>query len=127
MRFSGIAALSTALLLSVGANVFQARRLLQLTDLADKNAPLEGIRLPALHVTDMNNKQILLDVRNPKKTVLYVFSPRCRWCITNSAALSALSSQLRTHEYRLLGISLLADGLREVFVNTQHSIPSVYT
>jgi hypothetical protein len=85
-----------------------------------------GTRVPAIEVTDLDGAKV--QVRwsdDPRPTVLYVFSPTCIWCARNVASITKLAAA-REREYRFIGLSLSAHGVRELVQSTGIVFP-VYT
>jgi peroxiredoxin len=68
---------------------------------------------------------ISFDAGGEKPTVLYVFTPPCRWCERNANNINALVAQ-KSDEFQFIGISLAKDGLPDYVANNGLTIP-VYT
>lgn len=117
-------ALSVLLGVSLAINVLQGTRLLKLTGaIAEQEVRgelPEGAVVRNLEVKDLSGRSVVIDFHSTEKsTVLYVFKPSCAWCERNSASVDSLARQL-PQKYRLIGLSLSKDGLRD-FVRT-HAI-----
>ena len=105
------------LTISVGINFLQARYISKLLDNGEqalaKGKLAIGIRLPPLEVSDLAGvRSTLLYSIVSKPTLLYVFRPDCVWCQRNAGALKALTDRV-SGRFRVIGISLSEDGLRE--------------
>src|SRR5215471_9805145 len=59
------------------------------------------------------------------RTVLYIFSPSCRWCVRNTESINTLSKETSS-QYRFIGLSLSDDRLVE-FVKKHHFHFPVYS
>lgn len=108
---------------SLALNALQATRLLRLADSASEQPLLgelhPGTVVPSIELKDLTGRRVIVDYRIPTSTVLYVFRPSCTWCALNSKSLASLTEQV-SKRYRIIGLSLSADGLED-FVRS-HSI-----
>ena len=84
-RWSGTAAgFSLVLLvLSVGLNTLQARRIRDLVDRKVESPSRIGQKAPPLAGLALNGRPRVLRFDEGQPTVLYFFSPTCRWCEQN--------------------------------------------
>ena len=55
-------------------------------------------------------------------TLLYVFTPPCAWCTRNLPAVKTLAENLKGR-YRVLGLSLSADGLQKYVTDSGLEFP----
>lgn len=122
---------ATAVLsLSVCINILQAMRIAALQDtlqtLSARGELSVGSSLPTVWtVTDVNGRTVTLDFKSfAVPTVLYVFSPSCRWCERNSQSVAFLAKH--ANGYRVVGISLAREGLVN-FVERNQVLMPVYT
>lgn len=77
-----------------------------------------GMTMPQLTATTVDGASAIIDWADPndrRPSILYVFTPSCTWCTQNLANIRALSMSLRSR-YRIIGLSLSDEGLRE-YVN----------
>jgi peroxiredoxin len=83
--------------------------------------------MPALRVVDHSSSQSVTIVYTdvPVPTVVYLFSPHCKFCRQNAKNMSSLVSQV-AGKYRIIGVSLATDGLDEFIGETMIKFP-VYT
>jgi hypothetical protein len=90
------ALLLSGLVLSMVLNGVQGRRILQLENQRNVGtALLEGVTVPRLSVRDLEGRRYLIEY-GPSRvpTVLYVFSPTCRWCRSNAGRIESLGVSL---------------------------------
>ena len=116
MRRIGASALTwVALAISVALNVLQGTRILRLEDEAVATTGLsEGSLVPPLPARDLDGRPSVIEYGSSSvPTVLYVFSPSCRWCQANADSVGSLAGQI-AHKYRTVGISLSRQGTAEV-------------
>jgi len=80
-------------------------------------APLAiGQKIPALAIHDLVDTPVALNWSTSKMaTVVYVFHPPCQWCKRNLESVRMVVDHARN--YRFIGLSLHAEGLKE-YVNT---------
>ena len=73
-----------------------------------------GNIVPSLSGTDLDGKDFTLSYSNdPRKVVLLVFSPRCGFCTRNMPNWKALLQSLDRKSYRIVGVSIISDGVKE--------------
>jgi peroxiredoxin len=120
---SDVTFLLVLLAVSLGANVYLARRLF--SPPPQGPPPLaKGTTVSPLTATRLDGQPQTLSYAE-KKTVLYVFTPSCPWCKRNLPNIKHLVAT-RGAEYRFIGISLEAEGLSSYV--TEHQLPfPVYT
>ncbi|HEX3684617.1 MAG TPA: redoxin domain-containing protein [Bryobacteraceae bacterium] len=108
-------------------NGLQARYIYVLTRSADQaESSRKGLRLTSFEVTDQAGSRTALSFRgNSKPTLLYVFRPGCVWCQRNAQAAGAFFKAVSSR-YRVIGLSLDSDGLKEFVAGQGISFP-VYT
>lgn len=118
----GTLSLVTMLALSLGFNVYLARKVdfrhLQPTVLLKENAKLPAV-LQLLNADGMP-AQLAFDGREP--TVIYVFSPLCPWCKRNEANIRALVAAAGSR-YRIVGVSTVATNLRQYIADGHAPFP----
>jgi peroxiredoxin len=84
----------------------------------------EGSIVPALSGVDLDGNKISLNYQDdPRKAVMLVFSPRCGYCTDNMPNWQSIAQNLDRKLYRILAVSITADGVKEYI--TQHSLPNV--
>lgn len=78
-----------------------------------RSRPLAGgERVPSLKLADLRGNSAGIDWHaEAGPTVLYVFSPACKWCSRNLKALRAVLE--KQHGYRFVGLSITAKDLAE--------------
>ena len=120
--------LSPLLALSIGLNVLQGERLVELRQAAaDASHDLQvGARAPELRVRDLTGRELTLSLgaRSSRPKVLYVFSPSCGWCRHDVEAINSLLPQI-SGKYDFAGLSLSGQGLHE-FVARYHGAFPIY-
>jgi hypothetical protein len=120
---SDVTFLLVLLAVSLGANVYLARRVF--SPPPQGPPPLaKGAIVSPLIATRLDGERQTLSY-GEKKTVLYVFTPSCPWCKRNVPNIKHLV-EAKGAEYRFVGISLEAEGLSSYM--TEHQLPfAVYT
>ena len=123
-------ALVFLLIVSVVLNILLARRINQLT--AVENAVMVerqlkvGTQVPVIQANDHNGQPHTIAFnQEDKPTVLYIFTPPCKWCTRNMNNIKELVAR-KNGEFRFIGISLSTDGLAEYVEKNGLTIP-VYT
>jgi hypothetical protein len=122
----GTAFLLSVLVLSLGLNVYLARRV----GLGRARTPAtQGIRpgtqLPVpLAVVDQNGSTVSLTFASGRPTVLYVLSPLCGWCTRNEANVAALRAAVGSR-FDFVGLSLVSQKLEE-YVAEKHAPFPIY-
>ena len=86
-----------------------------------------GTELPAMVGMDMDENKSVLDYsQDMRKTLLFIFSPRCRACKENMPNWESMIKQLDKDSYRIVGVSLVESGTKEyVASNKLGSIPVI--
>lgn len=111
-RSSLVSVLTVALLvLSVGVNVLQARRIRAMVDAKSSAASAIGHRVLPLEGFSLDGAPLLRPVARDVPTVLYYFSPTCTWCDRNWANIQALDRGAQGR-YRVLLVTR-ARGVRQ--------------
>lgn len=78
-----------------------------------------GSTVPALAGTDLDGKDFTLDYgKDPRKAVMFIFSPRCGICTKNMANWKAISQRLDRNSYRIVAVSIVPEGVKE-YINQQ--------
>jgi hypothetical protein len=73
-----------------------------------------GTALPPLEGLDSNGARHSINYgQDPRKTVLFVLSPRCRACEENMPNWDAIIKGLDRQSFRLAAVSLQSEGLKE--------------
>lgn len=106
---------------SVCLNVVQAKRL-GVFD-SRETLPLPGMVAAPIHATSLDGYPVTI-AYGPVPTLLYYFSPTCKWCERNWANIKALA-QAAGGRYRVVGLSASPDVAR--FVTDQNLAFEVYT
>lgn len=97
------------LALSVGGNIYQARRTVDAGGRAF--VPLaSGDKVPPLVATSMFGKQVRFDYTSAN-TVVYVFSPACVWCERNLDNINEIVRTVGVDHF--VPVSLVETGLEE--------------
>lgn len=83
------------------------------------------MKLPELRLINTNGQLTTLTfTRTDPPTILYVFRPGCGWCAKNLNNIKEMSRQLgSTGRYRIIGISLDENGLKEYLQKSQLNFP----
>jgi peroxiredoxin len=118
------------LLCSVGLNVLLAQRTKLLNiELERRHSQLEnkslktGSLAPPLSALDSEGRPVSISFsQTGLPTVLYVFTPDCRWCARNNANLTFLVNNLGT-KFRFIGISLKKDQLADYLIKNNVTFP----
>ncbi|MEO0250004.1 MAG: redoxin domain-containing protein [candidate division WOR-3 bacterium] len=102
---------------SLSFNVFQGwevRRLKTTLGSQPNSVNLSiGASVPPIAVSRLNDVQETITYSGiSSPTVLYVFTPTCKWCDRNMGNIRTLAS-LRGNSYRFVGLSLSKEGLKE--------------
>lgn len=99
------------LLLSVGVNVLQAKRIRALVDAKASVSSSVGHRVVPVEGYSTAGTPVLRSVASDLPTVLYYFSPTCRWCDRNWDNIQALDRGAQGR-YRVLVVTR-ARGVRQ--------------
>lgn len=82
-----------------------------------------GERLRPVRLETLDARPIRIDWgADGRPTVLYAFRPGCAWCKRNLAAVQALAEGIAS-QYRVVGVSLTRDGLREYLNQSPFRFP----
>ena len=122
--------LPSLLVLALGVIALQGFRILELQrllrEVSTRGDLRPGTMVPEFQADDLHGVQGTVAYgRDPRPTVLYVFSPSCVWCARNSEAVNALSKQV-SGKYRIIGISLSPEYLKAYLESHRLPFP-VYT
>ena len=78
-----------------------------------------GSTVPALAGMDLDGKDFTLDYgKDPRKAVMFIFSPRCGICTKNMPNWKAISQDLDRNSYRIVAVSIVAEGVKK-YINQQ--------
>ena len=93
-RWSGVGSWCAIvlLLMSAGLNALQARRIRELVAPSSRQTAQVGKMAPALTGLTLSGQLQTIRFNDREPTVIYFFSPGCRWCEQNWANVRALSS-----------------------------------
>jgi hypothetical protein len=73
-----------------------------------------GTQLPAMTGIDLNGNRLTMEYgQDPRKTLLLVFSPACRFCKENMPNWEAIMGSVDKNSYRITAVSLMENGLKE--------------
>jgi peroxiredoxin len=105
------------LVISVALNVMLALKIRRLNgDQSAAKVERElkvGMTVPAIPANRVDGaKETISYVGTDRPTVLYIFTPECKWCLRNLDNLRTLIDQ-KGKEYRFIGISLSEEGLEQ--------------
>jgi hypothetical protein len=105
-RWSGTAAAFSLVLLvvSVGLNTLQARRIRDLVDRKAESPSRIGQKAPHLTGLTLDGRPRVLRFDEGQPTVLYFFSPTCRWCEENWSNVRALSAE-QSGRFRFVAVA----------------------
>jgi peroxiredoxin len=74
----------------------------------------QGKSLPTLSGLDTQGRQLSFDYgRDPRKTVLLVFSPHCSYCTDNMPNWNAITRGLDADAFRVVAVSTVSEGAEE--------------
>lgn len=106
--------LGLVLVVSLIINGLQARYIYILTRSAERaSSPIKGLNITSFEVTDQAGSRTTISFPgNSRPTLLYVFRPNCVWCQRNAQAAGAFFRAV-SNRYRVIGLSLDSDGLKE--------------
>jgi peroxiredoxin len=73
-----------------------------------------GSTLNGFHGIDTHGNKVVIEYgKDPRRTILLVFSPHCPWCTVNMPNWRAILKELNASEYRIVGISMRSNGVRD--------------
>jgi peroxiredoxin len=111
---------------SVITNVVLAARLREAGELLAKQNPpalKPGTQVPAIRARDLQKQPQQIEFSTSSApTLLYVFTPSCGWCTKNLENIKVLAKHVG-NKYRLIGLSLSADGLTEYVAQNEIDFP----
>lgn len=82
-----------------------------------------GTLVPPIEARDMEGRPARIAyLANEPQTVLYIFTPQCKWCTRNLENIRRLAEQAR-RDYRFIGLSLSSDELPDYVKNNQLGFP----
>lgn len=115
------------LICSVAINVLLARRVAALNGtllyLKAENKLSAGASVPPINAKDIDGNAASVSYTSDGiPTVLYVFSPQCKWCEKNIPSIKSFADQVHG-KYRLVGMSLSSDGLRSYVAQNGFAFP----
>lgn len=119
-RKPAVLLLSLALGCSLGVNVLQGVRIVQIQTGSVGQADMKGKRLDDVRARDMNGQDATISLRSNsrKPKIVYFFSPSCIWCQRNAVHLNELVAHVGS-KYDFIGISLSSRGLSQ-FISENH-------
>jgi peroxiredoxin len=86
-----------------------------------------GAAVNEIHATDLDGKAATISfAKNDSPAIVYVFRPGCGWCMKNLPNLRAMAASAPARHFRLIGISLDDNGLKQ-YVESQHFTFPVYS
>lgn len=118
----GTLALLLVLAASLSLNVVLGLRLSQAVPMAQAGRIPEGARIRELPVRDAAGVASTLSFTDPRPTVLYIFSPVCKWCARNEANIAALVKRIGAR-YRFIAVSTTDNAFREYVAKANVEIP----
>lgn len=87
---------------------------------------LVGTSVPIIEAKDIDDHPAKISYNDgTKPTVLYIFTPDCKWCNRNLLNLKALATQARDN-YHIVGLSLSGNKLRDYAARKDLKIPIYY-
>lgn len=103
-------ALSIALAVSVGANIWLLRlgteQALRISALTKRPALEVGARLPEIDLRDLEGRPVRLEYSRSKvPTIVYVLSPTCVWCDRNMPAIKQLAAAV-AGRFQVVGLAI---------------------
>jgi peroxiredoxin len=119
-RKPAVLLLSLALGCSLGLNVLQGVRIVQIQTGPVAQADPKGKRLDDVRARDMNGQDATIPLRSNsrKPKIIYFFSPSRVWCQRNALHLNELVAHVES-KYDFIGISLSSQGLPQ-FIGENH-------
>lgn len=127
-KLSGAFTLMILLLVSATLNVLLGFKVGALKEtvaaLKSEGRLAVGASVPPIEAADLNGNPVTVAYAGGGEavTVLYVFSPSCGWCERNLRNVEALAAQ-SGGRYRLIGLSLSEDKLREYVEQQKFTFP----
>lgn len=110
------------LILSLSLNVYLGVRA-QSRESADPPSLPLGSSVPPIEAIDAAGKREILTFSGvDRPTVLYIIKPSCEWCTRNMPSVKTLAAT-RSSNYRFVGLSLTAEGLREYVERQRFNFP----
>lgn len=115
------------LICSVIMNVLQTQKIKKLryseAALRADNDLQPDTLVPPIWATDTNGNTISMSYGDAEfPLIIYVLSPGCSWCTRNKNNVAALANGV-LGKYRLLGLSLSSDGLKEYVEKNEITFP----
>ena len=108
-RSSYVSGLTLILLIvSIGVNALQARKIYGLVEPVKSPRSRVGQIARPLAGTDLDGRPVSLSFAGAQPTVIYFFSPTCRWCERNWNNVRTLARN-SLGQFRLVGIALEKD------------------
>jgi len=131
-RYLYTSCLAILLLTSAAINVLLAREITGLKGVIDQ-LKLEGRTawqqqigqaVPAIEVRGLDGAQIKLNsiFGGDKATVVYIFSPNCKWCSRNLQNIKNLAEAVK-EKFQLVGLSVTDKGLEEYVAQSGLAFP----
>jgi peroxiredoxin len=119
--------LTVLLVCSVALNVMLSSKVRQLTtaweEYRAQGRLAVGAQVPAIKGKDLTGGEASLAYGEGEAgTVLYVFSPQCKWCSRNINNMKALAGAVRG-KYRFVGLSLSKDKLAQYVTENRLDFP----
>jgi peroxiredoxin len=122
-----VAGITVALAVSLMLNVLLAHRVRSLvhgqeTQITDRLLKIGAI-VPPISVKVLDGQQAVISYKGTSgPTVLYIFTPLCKWCARNMDNFKTLVDQAGT-KYRFIGLSLSEEGLVQYVSKNELKIP----
>jgi peroxiredoxin len=115
------------LIASTLINLFQARKISRLENtvvaLKSEGKLAIGSSVPRIDASDPNGHSVSLSYgANEPPTVLYVFSPQCKWCERNLGSVKELAKAV-SGKYRFATITLSEDNLQQYIATKDFQFP----
>jgi len=102
--FSWVSAVMVLLVLSVGVNVLQARRIWSLIGRPAPESQLLGKRVGSIQGVSLDGQPTTVSLQGSLPTVLYHFSSTCAWCERNWQNLEAVA-QAAAGRYQVIAVT----------------------
>jgi peroxiredoxin len=82
-----------------------------------------GTLVPSIEARDIDDRPAKITyLANEPPTVLYIFTPPCKWCAHNLENIRTLAEQAK-HDYRFIGLSLSSNELRDYVKDNNLGFP----
>lgn len=112
-------------MVSLALNVYLGLKFRSQQPINTLETDLIGISVQQIEAHELTGRAVTLQLsEQAKPTLVYVFSPDCKWCFRNSNAFSSLANQIGG-QYQVIALSLSGDNVKHA-IDEFHVTTSVY-